>query len=213
MKEAILWIHSIAGIAVFGTGVLQAVLPKRGVLHRFLGRVYVALWFPLIISGALIGSWIITALGGLGLYSALTGWRYASRKKHLGSLLDKIVTLLGLGMVIALLAGTIYLFTLAVYDFAVIMGVFTIIFGAFVLTDVREVVFNKKVRKLSRHKMYWLFEHYSRMYVSMIAAFTAFSAIQQPFENQIVNWLWPTVFGTLILVYLGNKYRNKFGAV
>ena len=211
MKEAILWSHTIAGFAVFAIGILQAVLSKRGSLHRFLGRLYVALWFPLIISGVFIGSWIIGALGGLGLYSALTGWRYAAQKRQIGSLLDKLITFLGLIMVLALLGGTIFLFFYSAYDFAVIMGVFSVIFGVFVFTDVREIIFGAKVRKLSRHKMYWFFEHYSRMYVSMIAAFTAFSAIQQPFDNQIINWLWPTVAGTLILVYLGGKYRKIFG--
>lgn len=211
MKETILWFHSIAGIAVFALGVMQAILPKRGQLHRFLGRLYVFLWFPLIVSGALIGSWIIAALGGLGLYSALTGWRYAAKKKQIGGWLDRIITLLGLLMVLGLAAGAIYLFAIGAYDFGVIMGVFAIIFGVFVITDAREIIFGARVRKLSRHKMYWFFEHYGRMYVSMIAAFTAFSAIQQPFESVIINWLWPTLAGTLILVYLGNKYRRMFG--
>lgn len=211
MKESILWIHTITGITVFGLAVLQAILPKQGVIHRLLGRIYVLLWFPLIISGALIGSWVITALGSLGLYCAITGWRHAVRKKEEANFWDKTITLLGLSMVLALLGGAIYLISLDAYDFAVIMGVFSLIFGSMVLTDVREALFQKKLRKLSRHKMYWFFEHYTRMYISMIAAFTAFSAIQEPFENQIVNWLWPTAVGTLILVYLGGKYKRKYG--
>lgn len=213
MKEAILWTHTISGITVFCLGVLQAVLPKQGALHRFLGRIYVLIWFPLIFFGALLGSWIITALGGLGLYCAITGWRHANRKKNAMNWLDKLIALLGLAMVITLFGGAVYLIILEVYDFAVITSVFSLIFGSMVLTDVREAVFQKKIRKLSRHKMYWFFEHYTRMYISMIAAFTAFSAIQAPFENQIINWLWPTVMGTLILVYLGGKYRKKYGVV
>tara|TARA_B100000508_G_scaffold75230_1_gene58639 strand:+ start:110207 stop:110848 length:642 start_codon:yes stop_codon:yes gene_type:complete len=213
MKEAILLTHTIAGIAVFAIGVIQAILPKRGVLHRILGRTYVLIWFPLIISGGIIGSWIITALGALGLYCALTGWRYANSKKNLEHWLDKLIAILGGLMVLALIGGAVYLFYLGAVEFGVIMAVFSVIFGSFVFTDLREVVFGAKVRKLSKHKMYWFFEHYGRMYVSMIAAVTAFSAIQQPFGNQIVNWLWPTVFGTLILVYLGNKYKAKFGVV
>lgn len=213
MKEAILWTHTISGITVFCIGVLQAILPKQGALHRFLGRIYVFLWFPLIFSGVLIGSWIIAALGGLGLYCAVTGWRHANRKKNATNWLDKLITLLGLTMVVALFGGATYLIIQEVYDFAVITSVFSLIFGLTVITDFREAIFQEKIRKLSRHKMYWFFEHYTRMYISMIAAFTAFSAIQQPFENQIVNWLWPTVAGTLILIYLGRKYREKFGVV
>ena len=76
-----------------------------------------------------------------------------------------------------------------------------------------EVLFGKSIRLRSRHKMYWLFEHYGRMYISMIAAFSAFSAIQQPFSNQIVNWLWPTLAGTIILVILGKHYDKKYNIV
>lgn len=210
MRDALLLIHAGSGITLFILGILQAILPKRGKLHRFLGNCYVILWFPLIISGGYLGSWIILALGGLGLYSAVTGWRYAKSKKQLSSVLDKSIVLGGLIMVIILVSGSIYLWLKQSTDFAIIMSVFSIIFGNFIVVDIREILFGKSVRKRSANQMYWLFEHYGRMYISMIAAFSAFSAIQQPFSNQIINWLWPTIIGTIMLVILGRHYDKKF---
>lgn len=210
MKETILWMHGAFGVIIFALGVLQAILPKRGFSHTLMGKLYVFFWFPLIITGGYLGSWIIFALGGLGLYSALTGWRYAQSKKQLSLPLDKFIVLIGLSMAISLAAGSVYLFIIKAFDFAIIMSVFSVIFGLFVQVDVREVVFGKSVRLRSTHKMYWLFEHYGRMYISLIAAFSAFSAIQQPLSNQIVNWLWPTLAGTIILVILGKRYDKKY---
>lgn len=213
MRDTFLWIHSACGIIIFILGILQAILPKRGLSHTLMGKLYVFFWFPLIITGGYLGSWIIFALGGLGLYSAVTGWRYAQSKKQLSLPLEKFIVLMGLVMVIALASGSIYLFIIQAFNFAIIMSVFSVIFGLFVQVDVREIIFGKSVRLRSTHKMYWLFEHYGRMYVSMIAAFSAFSAIQQPFPNQIVNWLWPTVVGTVALIILGRHYDRKYKVV
>lgn len=213
MRDAFLWIHGACGIIIFVLGIIQAVLPKRGLSHTLTGKLYVFFWIPLIITGGYLGSWIVLALGGLGFYSALTGWRYAHAKKQLSLPFDKFIVILGLIMVITLGVGAVFLFMIQSFDFAIIMSVFTLIFGLYVQVDVREVLFGKSIRLRSRHKMYWLFEHYGRMYISMIAAFSAFSAIQQPFSNQIVNWLWPTLAGTIILVILGKHYDKKYNIV
>jgi hypothetical protein len=209
MKDTLLLIHSTCGVLVFLLGLLQALLPKRGKSHRYLGRIYVFLWLPLVISGGYLGSWIILALGGLGFYAALTAWRYAKVKHQLYSRLDQGIVLAGASLVLALATGTVYLFYSEAIDFAIIMCVFSIVFGVFIQVDLREVVFQKSVRRRSAHKMYWFFEHYGRMYISMIAAFSAFSAIQQPFSNQLVNWLWPTLAGTIVLIFLGKYYDKK----
>lgn len=213
MREIILSTHGICGIIVFALGMVQIFLPKRGLLHRILGRLYVVFWFPLIFSGAYLGSWPITALGSLGLYCALTGWRFAFVKKNIHAVGDKLLVTIGVILVLTIMVGTAYLFILGYSYFGIIMSVFSVIFALFVVTDVREVLFGQKVRKLSNEPMYWLFEHYTRMYVSVITALTAFSAIQKPFPNEIANWLWPTAAGTIAIIVLEKFYRKKFGIV
>ncbi len=210
MKEIVLNTHSIFGIAIFALGMIQILLPKKGILHRYLGRTYVICWFPLILSGAYLGAWPITALGSLGLYCTLTGWRFAATKKKIHTLGDKILIISGMILVITIMIGTAYLFALGHTEFGIIMSVFSAIFGLYVLTDAREILFGQTVRRLSAEPINWLFEHYTRMYISMITALTAFSAIQQPFSNQIVNWLWPSVAGTIAIVVLGEYYRKKY---
>ncbi len=211
MREFILHTHGICGVLIFALGILQIFLPKKGMRHRLLGRLYVILWFPLIISGGYLGSWPITALGALGLYCALTGWRFAQTKKLILSPIDKTIVLTGFILVITLLFGAGYLFLLGYVEFGIIISVFSVIFGLYVFTDVREVILGQKVRQLHSDPMYWFFEHYTRMYISMIAALTAFSALQQLFPNQLVNWLWPTVAGTVAIIALSKFYRKKFG--
>jgi len=213
MREFVLHTHGICGVLIFVLGMLQIFLPKKGLRHRLLGRLYIVFWFPLIFSGGYLGSWPITALGTLGLYCALTGWRFARLKQMILAPIDKIIVLTGIALVITLLFGGGYLFILGYVEFGIIISVFCVIFGLFVLTDTREVLFGQKVRQLSNEPMYWFFEHYMRMYVSMITALTAFSALQQPFPSQLANWLWPTAFGTVAIIALGQFYRKKFGII
>ena len=56
----------------------------------------------------------------------------------------------------------------------------------------------------------WYFEHFGRMYISYIAAITAFSAIQNIFGIALVNWISPTVIGTALIVFTNQKYYQKF---
>jgi hypothetical protein len=210
MEEFLRTTHSLSGILIALIGLTQYFLPKFSPWHRGLGITYLALWFPIIFTGAWMGSWIITALGALGFYCVLTGWRFARSKEIPRKPIDKLIVILAALLVAALGTGTLLLLRVGNLDFALIMGVFALIFGWFVSTDFREVIFGKKVRKLSTETQYWFFEHYTRMTISMITALTAFSAIQQLFSSQIVNWLWPTVVGTLLIFIFGSIYRKKF---
>jgi hypothetical protein len=209
MKELIHSVHSMSGILIALIGLTQYFLPKFSPWHRGLGITYSLLWFPLLFSGAWMGSWIITALGALGFYCVLTGWRFTRSKEIPRKPIDKLIVVIAALLVTALGIGALLLLRVGNIDFAIIMGVFALIFGWFVSTDFREVILGKKVRKLSTEMQYWFFEHYTRMTISMITALTAFSAIQQLFSSTIVNWLWPTVVGTLLLFVFGAHYRKK----
>lgn len=56
-----------------------------------------------------------------------------------------------------------------------------------------------------------MYEHYTRMYISYIAAITAFSAIQNIFGIALINWILPTVIGTLLIILTGRFYDKKKG--
>ena len=86
---------------------------------------------------------------------------------------------------------------------------FGVIFSLNMIQDFREYILKQKHRKLSGHKMQWYFEHFGRMYVSFIAATTAFCALQEIFPIEILNWTLPTVIGTLLIILSNKKYQKK----
>jgi hypothetical protein len=57
--------------------------------------------------------------------------------------------------------------------------------------------------------MHWWFEHYGRMYISYIAAMTAFTVIQHLFPMEIMDWILPTFLGTALIIVTNRVNRKK----
>jgi hypothetical protein len=53
----------------------------------------------------------------------------------------------------------------------------------------------------------WLVDHLTRMGGAYIAAVSAFSAVNFASLPGVARWLWPTLVGTPVLVYLARRYR------
>ena len=90
LNDVFVKIHAYSGMIVFVVGILQILLKKGGKLHRKLGQVYFWSWIPLIITGAIIGSLLITFFGLLGFYMVYTGYRFGRQKSMEIKLFDKI---------------------------------------------------------------------------------------------------------------------------
>ena len=58
--------------------------------------------------------------------------------------------------------------------------------------------------------MQWYFEHFGRMYISYIAAMTAFAVIQNVFGVVLLDWMLPTVIGTGLIILSNRKYYKQF---
>lgn len=211
LNDIFVKIHAYAGMIVFVVGILQIIMKKGGKLHRILGQIYFWSWVPLIITGAIIGSLLITFFGLLGFYMVYTGYRFGRQKSMEIKLFDKIFLSVFTLAALYLFAFSIYLMIYWRSDFAYIALFFGIIFSVTVVQDFREYILKHKNRKLSGHKMQWYFEHFTRMYVSFIAATTAFTALQEVFPIVILNWTLPTVIGTVLIVLSSKKYQKKFG--
>lgn len=203
-------IHALAGIIVFVVGLLQIILKKGGKLHRYLGLTYVLTWVVLLVTGAMIGSYLITLLGVFGFYYVLTGYRFAKLKKVPARVFDKALIIMGLGVGIWILISGVRLFLAGNTGMAIVFGVFGGIFTAATFQDYLQFIRNRKIDKLFGVKQFWYFEHFGRMYISFIAATTAFSAIQQITGITAVDWLLPTVFGTLLIAFTKRHYIRKF---
>lgn len=210
LKEITVLLHSIVGFSVGVIGLLQILMKKGGKLHRFLGLAYVVCWVMVAITGAMIGHIIVTFIGVLGLYMCITGYRFAHVKSIPIQLFDKVLFWLGFGLSLATITGSIVLMVLGKTTFGTIAGFFGLIFLITTIQDIQRFVFLKPKGSLGGHRMQWFFEHFTRMYISYIAAMTAFAAIQNVTGVVLINWIAPTFVGTALIILSSRKYRKKF---
>ncbi|MFN3918014.1 MAG: hypothetical protein ACK4K0_09760 [Flavobacteriales bacterium] len=210
MEELLPKIHAISGFIILLTGLLQVVMKKSGRAHRFIGRVYAWSWVPLIATGAIIGSFIITFFGLLGFYMVFTGFRFAHLKHVRLSFFDKGFIVLFFLIGLTCLGSGFYILWLGSILFAIITLFFGVIFTLTTTQDILEFILGKKTRKTSGHHMHWYFEHYNRMYISFIAAVTAFSALQNLLGHPLLNWILPTIIGSVLIALTNKNYRSKY---
>jgi hypothetical protein len=164
-----------------------------------------------MITGTILGSLMIAFLGFFGFYFALSGLRFAQVKNIPESTFDKIQQIAGLSCSLAMLLSAALLIQNGNFTFGVVFTVFGLLFGLSVFQDFKITWLKKPRSNRQSHRMYWFIEHYGRMTISFIAAITAFSAIQNVTGIVVINWLWPTVAGTVFIVIMNRKYERKFG--
>jgi hypothetical protein len=203
--------HALTGFVVLITGLAQIIMKKGGKAHRTIGQIYFWSWIPLIATGAIIGSLLITFFGLLGFYMVFMGYRFGVKKSAEISAFDKVfISSFTLGALFLLVWGVLILLLKDNKTFGIIAVFFGAIFTFVTIQDFLEYVLNKKLRKLRGHKMEWYFEHYGRMYISFMAATTAFAAIQNIFFVELLNWILPTLIGTTLLIITNKRNFKKF---
>lgn len=211
MEEVLTLIHALSGFIVLISGLAQIIMKKGGKAHRAIGQIYFWSWIPLIATGALIGSLLITFFGLLGFYMVFMGYRFGSKKAVAMTLFDKaFISAFTLGALFLLVWGILILVQKENKTFGIIALFFGLIFTFVTIQDFIEYVLNKKLRKLRGHKMEWYFEHFGRMYISFMAACTAFAVIQNIFFFTLLNWILPTFIGTALLIVTNKRYFKKF---
>ena len=188
----------------------QVSCASLGKIHQILGKLYLVSWLVLLVTGAYIGSLFIMMLGLLGFYYALTGTRISRLKNEPIQLFDKSIMILGAGTSLYMLYAAVRLYLNGNTSFAIIFSVFGLIFLNSTIQDILKYIYNRKWKKEDLGKMDWYFEHFIRMSISFIAAVTAFTSVQNVFQNNIVNFLAPTVIGTLLIVWAKRFYKKKF---
>ena len=209
-KEIILQFHTILGVSVFVTGLLQMLLKKEGPRHRFIGQVYLYSWLFLLISGACLTGLAITIIGVFGFYFALTGARIGRLKNKPITWFEKTIFLIGGLAAIALLYYAAVLYLEGQQSWPIILAVFGGIFLWTTAGDIFKYILKKPFKKQIYGKYDWIFEHFTRMSISFIAAVTAFTSIQNVFQNNTLNFLLPTVIGTILIRILTRLYKKKF---
>lgn len=210
LYHSILYVHIACGILVLLCGLLQIALTKGTTFHRYNGRVYFWSITGVVVTGFIIGSLTIVFIGLFGYYYALTGYRYALLKNKAHTLFDKIVILCGLFVSVAMLIeGGGYVFKRDIPQ-AIILLLFGLLFIINVVPDVLKYVLNANTKPGKHGERSWWFEHFGRMYISYIMALTAFAVINNIFRIFILNWILPTIIGTVLIAATRRMYMKRF---
>jgi hypothetical protein len=209
-RELAVNIHAVSGAIVFIIGLLQIILKKGGKIHQILGKTYLVSWLVLLVTGAYIGSLFIMMLGIFGFYYALTGTRISRLKNEPVQLFDKVIMIIGVATSVYMLYAAVRLYLNGNTSFAIIFTVFGLIFLNSTIQDILKYIYGRKSKKEDLGKMDWYFEHFIRMSISFIAAVTAFTSVQNVFQENTLNFLLPTVIGTGLIVWAKKSYKKKF---
>lgn len=208
-KEIILQLHSVIGVIIFTTGLLQILLKKGGTRHKVIGQIYLYGWLVLLISGSYLGGVLITTIGVFGFYFALTGSRIGHLKNKAMTLFEKLIFSIASLVAISMLYYSVILYLKGQQSFATIFLIFGLIFLFTTIEDIAKYIFEKPIRKQKYGKSDWYFEHLKRMSISFIAAVTAFTSIQNVFNNNTLNFLMPTVIGVIFIQLAIKSYKKK----
>jgi uncharacterized membrane protein len=206
-------VHVACGALVLLLGLLQMILRKSGRIHRTLGNIYfyamVVIFFTSFPISIIHSKWFLTFVAVFSLHLVWTGQRQARFKESLHNLnVDKAIAIGGLVCGIAMLILAVIFLLNGNGGFAIVPSAF----GLILLLNVRQdfKLFFSKEKNTSLPKMHWLFHHISRMIGSYIAAVTAFLANVQPFGESWINWILPTLIGSVIITFFIRFYKKKF---
>lgn len=208
-REIILQIHSILGVVVFIIGLLQLLLRKEGSRHRLIGQTYLISWLFLLLSGAFLTGLIITVVGLFGFYFALTGARIGRLKNKAITWFEKSIFLAGGLSALVMIYYSVSLYIKGEQSWPIILAVFGGLFLWATLGDIFKYILKKPLKKQIYGKSDWIFEHFTRMSISFIAAVTAFTSIQNVFQNNTLNFLLPTVVGVILIRFATKAYAKK----
>ena len=213
MRDFIFQIHTVAGILIFATGLLQFLRKKGGRLHRKLGKIYVVGWLIVLLTGAYLGGMLITLIGIFGFYFAVTGIRVVQLNGKSVQIFDWTFAILNLLVMAAILFYAARLFMVGNSSFGTIFLVFGLLFILTLQKDIRKYFNIGPAVAVKVPKMDWYLEHFRRMSISYIAALTAFASIQNVFGHNTLNFLLPTAIGTSMIIIISRRMERKFGTV
>jgi len=91
----------------------------------------------------------------------------------------------------------------------IILAVFGGLFLWATSGDIFKYILKKPFKKQLYGKSDCIFEHFTRMLISFIAAVTAFTSIQNVFQNNTLNFLLSTAVGIILIRLTTKSYTKK----
>ena len=139
--ELIESLHAVSGFVVALTGLAQIFLSKGGIRHAIVGFTYLSAWLIVVLTGGSLGSPLITLFGVLGFYMALTGWRFANRRRTRPKTPEKIIYWVGVACALGTFIWGVYLATSG-KEMGIVALVFGLIFLSTTIVDVLEFIYS-----------------------------------------------------------------------
>jgi uncharacterized membrane protein len=208
MIELILWIHVFAGAITLITGLIVFIAKKGGSLHRKIGRYYyfamTIVFITSIYVSLLKDNIFLLLVGFFSYYLVYTGIKYhKTRVVHATSPNDYIRVIFFSLCFLAMLVIAAIAILKTNYALGIVLLVFGSIGSRLAYLDIQFFLLKKKREKENS----WMKDHIGRMTGSYIAAFTAFAVNNIHFLPTLAIWLFPTVLGTMVIIYYNRKYK------
>ncbi|MBL7832394.1 MAG: hypothetical protein JNK18_00495 [Cyclobacteriaceae bacterium] len=201
--------HITAGVISLVSAPVAMAAAKGSRSHRLWGKIFLWCMVYIFVSAVILGTYhwkpFLLMVSVLSFYLVYSGTRTIHQKQiHLGKGVTwydwTVAALCGVFM----LAFLVWSIDLMVSGTNVVLILFFSVGGLFsVVTEMKRY----QSRVESRHS--WLFNHIGRMTGGFIAAVTAFSTNVLTFLPGIVQWLWPTLIGNLLIIFWIRTYRKK----
>ncbi len=204
--------HIVSGFTALLVGLVPMFTKKGGKKHVKGGRIYfwaMTLVFLTAIPLSLLKSnYFLFSVAIFSYYACFTGWRMVKRKNGPVEIMDHI----SLWLTLITSIGMIIFALFFLFSQRTGIGIILLVFGAICfLMSLEDFLKYYRGRKSKRYgQRAWFFGHIGRIGGSYIAAFTAFAVTNLEFWSPMINWLGPTVIGSIILTRVSRKYLKKF---
>jgi hypothetical protein len=201
--------HITAGAVSLISAPVAMAVRKGGYKHRAGGKIFLWSMVYIFISAIILGTYhwkpFLLMVSVLSFYLVYSGTRTLHQKQiHLGKGVTLSDWIVAIACGVFMLASFVWSIELMVSGTNVILILVFSVGGLFsVITEIKRYL----TRVETRHG--WLFNHIGRMVGGFIAAVTAFSTNVLTFLPGLIQWLWPTLIGSVLITYWIRTYRKK----
>ena len=204
-------IHIVAGAIGFVVAPIALIVKKGGKAHRKWGKIFfwsmTVVAMTAIVMAPMHDNLFLTLVAVFSFYLAFSGYRSLYRKDayktHKTAFIDWLFAIIN-----SLFSMT--LLVLGIINLPKAFGFISIVFG-FIGSSlgIRDII---SFIRPPANKQKWFFSHMIGMIASYIAAMSAFSAVNLSFDwlPTSIQWLWPTIIGTPLLLRWVRSYKVKF---
>lgn len=211
--SALLVLHVGAGIVSFVAAPLALMARKGAAGHRLFGKIFfyamTVVFFTALILASVRWNPFLLMIAVFSYYGVVSGYRALYHKQlHLGkgvTWLDWCAAVLATGFNLLFLGLGIYWLAQSQG-----VGILAVVFSSLGLAGCARDIWWFLHPPKDKHR--WLFRHIGNMMGSYIAAITAFSSQTMNFLPGLMQWLWPTLLISPLIVFWIRYYRNQLAA-